>query len=87
MQGEIEKTDEEIVLAPESPPKKRRRVKKPDDGAEKAPTEPAKRKKKRPRADEAEDADQVAEKGKHTVSSAAPGSAPSGVRLCRMAWF
>ena len=66
VQGEIEKTDEEIVLSPDSPPKKRRRVKKPEDGAAKALSESAKRKKKRPRADEAQDADQAPGKGRQS---------------------
>lgn len=63
LQGEIEKTDEEIATAPESPPKRRRRVKKAEDGAAK-PGEPAPKKGKRVRSDEAEDADQPAEKPK-----------------------
>ncbi len=61
LQGEIEKTDEEIVMAPESPPKRKRRVKKPEDGAAKAAEAPKKRT-KRPRAEEAEDVDQAAVK-------------------------
>lgn len=67
MQGEIEKLDEETIPAAESPPKKRRRVKKTGhdaakDGTAEANGEPAKKKTKRPR--EAQDADQGHDKEK-----------------------
>lgn len=60
LQGEIEKTDEEFVTAPESPRKRRRRMKWAEDAAAK-PGESAPKKGKRPRS-EAKGADHAAEK-------------------------